>query len=243
MAYLMTGTGGRYTRTVSNFANGWSGYTVTSWIKSDLTLDDQGWFNLMEPDQSDTAGGVRYDAGGASGGGTDTMKFGLFTSGAVSNPQVETANNVQTTEVQFVVGRWSSGEQIEIWIDGVQPTPVYQTAIETGTIVGTTYTQITLGAGPKETVGQNWDGTIYETRVYNRALSQGEIESMYAMRGSDTILNGLQLWYRDSGIAAGTTIPTTTNLIKDLSGAGQHLTASAADTTAAEIAIAYQRAA
>lgn len=241
MGFLFNGLDGSLIRAVTNYANGWSGYTVASWIKSNLTNNDQGWFNLAAPDQSDNHGAVRYDAGGANGGGTNTMKFGLLTSGTVANPQVESASNVQTANVQFVVGRWSSGNQIEIWIDGVQPTPGYQTAVETGTIVGTTYTQLTLGAGPKETLTQTWDGIVYEHRVYNRALSQGEIETMYALWGADMNIDGLQLWYRDSGLSPGTTIPTTSNLIKDESMGGQHLTAAAAATVAAETVLSQRR--
>ncbi len=238
MSFSFNGLDGRITRTVVNYANGWSGYTVASWIKSNLTTDDQGWFNLAAPDGSDNHGGVRYDAGGASGGGTDTLKFGLTTSAGIL--QIETANSTQSTSLQFVVGRWSSGNQIEIWIDGAFPTPVYQTTVGTGTITGTTFTQITLGAGPKETGTQTWDGEVYEVRVYDRSLSQGEIETMYALRGADTNFGGLHLWYRDVALSPGTSIPTTSDYVKDMSVYGQHLTATTT-TTAAENPLTTRR--
>ncbi len=46
-----------------------------------------------------------------------------------------------------------------------------------------------------------WDGTMFDVRVYNKALSAKETQTMFAVRGSDSICNGLVARWR---LAEGT---------------------------------------
>ena len=132
--FNFSGTSEVLYRTVTNYGDGWSAYTVISWIKSDLTNSDQGWFGLGAPNGSDRFCGPRYDANG-TGGGTNLLKFALYidTGGPSADAVVESANNTQTTNVQFVVGRWQSGSAPQLWLDGVQSTPTYEVS-QTGTV-------------------------------------------------------------------------------------------------------------
>lgn len=223
MGFSFDGVDDRLKKTVTNFASGWTEYTIASWIKSDVSGNDKGWCNLAPTTSNDSYGGIRYDVAGVSGGGTNVMKFGVLI--GASQIQCESASSVQTTSLQHVVGRWKSNAQAELWIDGSITAHTFQTAAKAGSIDNGN-NEIVLGAGPKDGAGGGWDGDIYEVRVYNRWLSQEEIETLYNTRGTDNIVQGLELKYGKISGSFGGTIPTTSNLIKDLSGNGNHLTAS-----------------
>lgn len=234
MSFSFSGLDTPFTRTVTNFANGWSGYTVASWVKSNEISTDRGWLNLYVPDGTDDGGGTRYDNAGSTGGGNNVIKFGLFFSAGQQSS--ESAVDVQTTNLQFVEGRWGSSEtggNLEIWIDGVKSV-LTATGNNTATILGTKYDKIHLGMGGKDDNPlRSWNGNVYEVRVYDRALTPEEIQTMFALRGADKTYHGLQAWYRDSGLAPGITIPTTAGLIKDLSNSKLDLTAGVANVVAA----------
>jgi len=223
MGFSFDGIDDRLLKSVTNFASGWTEYTVATWIKSNVTGTDRGWCNLETPTGSDGRGGLRYDISGAGGGGTNVIHFGVRV-GATSI-KCESASSVQTTSLQHVVGRWKSNAQAEIWIDGSMTVHTFQTTAKVGSI-DAGYNEITLGVGSKYVVGGGWDGDVYEYRVYDRWLSQAEIETLYNCRGTDNIVQGLQFKYGGIIGSSGTTIPTTTDLIPDLSGNGYHLTAS-----------------
>ncbi len=229
-----------FDRLITSFVSAWTEYSVASWIQSDVTNTDKGWFNLAEPDGSDSRGGVRYDAAGVNGGGTNLMKFGVvFTGGG--GVQVESANNSQSTNLQFVVGRWKSGSPCEIFVDGVVSTPTAQDAGVVATLDGNLFNKVVLGRGPKENVGGSWDGHVYDHRVYNRWLTDEEIMTMFVLRGADANYDNISLWYRETGLAPGVSVPTTTDLLKDVTINELHLTANATGIVESDRPLKYQR--
>lgn len=233
MSFSFSGTDDPITRIMTNFANGWSGYAIVSWVKSNIINTDRGWFTASDSGNNDAVGGMRYDANGQVGLGTNVIKWGLTNLGVQKT--VESSSSVQTTNLQFLVGQWDStgtGGDVEIWIDGVKDI-LTATSNFTGTIDGATNNRLCIGKGGKDGGGESWNGDVYEVRLYNRSLTKAEIETMYALRGADKNYYGLQAWWRDSGLTPGTTIPTTAGLIKDLSNSKFNLTADAANVVAA----------
>lgn len=185
-----------------NLANGWTEYTVASWIKSNEINSDHGWFQMSAPDNRDRFGGVRFDESGIDGSGSNNLKFGL----EISNTEyiVESASNVQSTDLMFIVGRWKSGSPLEIFIDGELSIPSAQ---ETGTGSLTSQDDIFLGCGCKNG-SDSFNGTVYDHRVYNVWLTDEEIKTMSILAGKDSIFRGLQLWYKFSDGAEGSSIST-----------------------------------
>lgn len=233
MSFSFSGTNDPVVRTVTNYADGWTGYAIVSWIKSNIINTNKGWFRTH--DNGDAVGGMRYDSTGASGGGDDVIKWGLYANDAQQT--VESSALVQTTNLQFLVGQWDSigtGGDVELWIDGVKDV-LTSTKNFTGTIDGTGHNQLCIGQGCKDDAGESWNGDVYEVRIYNRSLSKAEIETMYTLCGADKIFHGLQAhWYGSYLAAPGTTIPTTAAFIKDLSPYNCDLTADAANVLVAE---------
>lgn len=182
-----------------NLIIGWTEYTITSWIKSNVTNTDQGWVNFTDPNGQDRFGGPRYDQTGANGGASQCMKFGLEING--SEKVVESRPNVQTTDLQFIVGRWRSGDPTELFIDNDASGFTDQSSAVTGSI--SDGSDIILGAGPKESSTTSWDGVVYEVRVFERWLTDAEIETMYTLKGKDDFYDGLRLWYRMLGTSFG----------------------------------------
>lgn len=73
---------------------------------------------------------------------------------------------------------------------------------------------VNIGVSPGG-AGQGWHGVIDDIRVYDRIVPIGEIETIYACRGQDGILDGLALWYPMNEGAEGT---TTTGFIDIVGG-------------------------
>jgi hypothetical protein len=80
-----------------------------------------------------------------------------------------------------------------------------------------TLTTMTLGNRDNQPAGDALDGVIDDLRYYNRILSANEVSTIYACRGSDNILYGLQArWLLDEG--AEGVAATGTGTIKDATG-------------------------
>ncbi|MBN1507999.1 MAG: LamG domain-containing protein [Sedimentisphaerales bacterium] len=179
-----------------DFLNGLNAITVCTWIKSDQINTDRGFIDCEEPDGSDQMVTIRYDASGASYGGSNVIKAAI-----VSTPdwqqQLESSSNVQTTEWQHVAMTWSSDQPIRLYIDGVENTPTgtSEPNVPGGTITGCT--KMIIGKGGKDqgtTAG--WKGLIDDVRIYDMALTAADIKQV--MRGESDLA-----W--DPGPANGST--------------------------------------
>lgn len=83
-------------------------------------------------------------------------------------------------------------------------------------------------------------GSLDDMRVYNRALSNGEIETIYAVRGRDSIVSGLvgrwMFFDREPGI-----VSSGTGQVKDSSDQGNHGTASGAPSFSESFVVSSKR--
>lgn len=171
---------------------GLSAITFSSWIKSNQTGTDSGWFICESPNGSDSSITVRYDQSGANGGGTNVIKIGITTT-TDGDVQLESSSFVQTTDLQHILFRWSSGNNIRLWINGIEDTP---TAVDSGSGTITDLSTVIIGKGGKDTgSGDSWDGIVEDVRIYSRILSLDEITTLYNSRGIDSILNGIVFRY------------------------------------------------
>ncbi len=162
------------------YINGISAVTVSLWVKSDLTGTDRGFMIAQDPDDTDTVFGIRYDAAGWAYGGTDLIKAGITTTGG--DQQIEGESGMQTTSWQHVAMTWSSGNEIEIFVDGVRNVPNGADAGQSGTVTGAT--KVIIGKGAKDSGTNSWDGLIDDVRFYSRVLSDTEIAALAAGGGS-----------------------------------------------------------
>ena len=130
------------------YINGLTAFTASAWIKSDVTGTDRGFLHTIVPDNSDSVLGIRYDAAGSQGGGTNVIKVGVSVNG--TNQLLESSNNIQTTNWQHVVVTWSSGNQLALYLDGSLDTPLYNEAGVTGSLSNAT--TLFVGQGGKDDV-------------------------------------------------------------------------------------------
>jgi len=162
-----------------SFLNGLEALTVTAWIKSDVTNTDKGFIIFENPSGADNHD-MRYDAAGITGGGANLMKLGVTVATDAGDVimQVESSNDSQTTEWQHVAMAWSSGQPLQLYINGKLDVPTASDTPETGTLTG--FSSVIIGKGGKDTSG-SWDGLIDEVRIYSEALTQEDITLI--MRG------------------------------------------------------------
>ncbi len=160
------------------YLNGLDGLTVSVWVKSNIIGTDRGFIIFTDPDGSDDMD-MRYDAAGFSGGGTNVIKCAVKSTGG--RQQLESSSNTQTTEWQHLVMTWSSGNQVKLFINGVEDRSATNEPARIGTLTG--YTKLIIGKGGKDTGGTSWNGLIDDVRIYARALSVEEVWKFY-LRGS-----------------------------------------------------------
>ena len=67
--------------------------------------------------------------------------------------------------------------------------------------------------GSATTPTQSWDGYLDDFRVYNRFLSQEEIETLYACRGNDWIIDGLINWWPMNEGSEGSTVSSLIDVV------------------------------
>ncbi|TRX71812.1 T9SS type A sorting domain-containing protein [Carboxylicivirga sp. M1479] len=188
---------------MDSYFDGLSGLTTFAIIRSNQINTDRGFFDTRSPNGSDDQFAIRYDSGGASGGGDDVVKIGLR---AGNSSQIETSSNVQSTSAQLITVWWNSGDQISIGFDGVTNALSYGGNPITGTISGTAAGYV--GKGPKD-ASAGWDGDIAELIVYGDKLNAAQrivVENYLAETYNLTIANDAY---------------TNPNYIGDLTGMGQ----------------------
>lgn len=157
-----------------DYLNGLSAITVSVWVKSDVTFQDRGILYTRDPAfaTADTCLGLRYDRTAAYSHGSSCIKASL--SAGAGYTQIESTDNVQTTNWQHLVLLWSSGDSLKLYINGSYSPSAYDRGSLSGAI--TSVTRLTLGNG---SYGNLWDGRIDELRIYNRVLDPTEITQLY----------------------------------------------------------------
>jgi hypothetical protein len=159
--------------------NGLSAMSFGAWVKSNATGTDAGFIIFEDPEDNDTHD-LRYDSAGASGGGTNVIKYGVSTEEDTveDSHENESASNVQTTDWQHLMVTWNSGEAAKLYINGVLDTPTNVDDVIGGTTTG--YSTLIVGRGGKDEDG-SWDGLVDDVRVYDYALSAEEIVSVMGL--------------------------------------------------------------
>lgn len=183
--------GSRMLLSNATFLNGLSAFAVSIWVKSNATNTDQG-FLIVDADGSDDQLSFRYDAAGASGGGTNLIKCGVNINS--TEQTIESTSGTQTTNRQHLVFQWQSGGPLQLFINGVQDV----LSSTSGNVSGTTsdIPSLQIGKGSKDGAsGDGWNGEIGDLRFYNRSLSANEIETIYNSEGVDGIVDGLLARY------------------------------------------------
>lgn len=79
------------------------------------------------------------------------------------------------------------------YLDGVQVSSNL-----TATFSGAQNAVLTIGESPGG-AGQGWNGVIADFRVFNRVLSAGEVQTLYACRGTDGLVADSLLYHLNHG--------------------------------------------
>ncbi len=159
-----------------SFLNGRSALTVSVWIKSSASGSDSGFFIGLDPSGSDD-NGMRYDATGNNGGGSNVLKMSVMSDGG--NQQLESSSGLQTTLWQHCAMVWSAGQDIKFYVNGVLDIPSANSP-GSGTVTSD-FNKVIVGKGGKDQGPAGWDGLIDDFRIYDRALGAEEIQLV--MRG------------------------------------------------------------
>lgn len=166
----------------SDYLNGLSAYTLSLWVKAEEVPTDKGLIFTKEPDGSDEWLGLRYDASGWAGGGTSVIKTSMSPTGDIAgqkDKQLESSNNVQTTDWQHIAVTWSDGNQLALYIDGEKDEePTWPSKELTGTTKDVE--KLLIGKGGKDEGNSSWLGLIDDVRIYSRVLNHQEIEDLAA---------------------------------------------------------------
>jgi hypothetical protein len=172
-ALEFSGDGDQAVQADGTFLNGLDALTIAAWVKSDLTHTDKGFIILEDPHGADDRD-MRYDAEGGTGGGVNVMKMGVTVATDTGDTiiQLESSDNSQTTEWQHVAMVWSSGEALQLYINGNLDAPTANAEPATGTLTGNQ--TVIIGRGGKDE-GGSWDGLVDDVRIYDRALTQEDI--------------------------------------------------------------------
>ena len=157
-----------------DFLNGLSAFSITAWVKSEVTGVDAAIWCGHETDYMV----LRYDAQGWEGGGTNVILFYFNTAEGGKN-RYESASNVQTTNWQHIAAIWN-GTDLRMYINGEEDTPTYKNP---GTGVSTGADRCQFG---RRGTTYYWDGLIDEVCIYNRALTSDEISDLYNNYGYTT---------------------------------------------------------
>jgi len=168
--------GGDYVeaRDPADYLNGLEALTVCVWIKSDINDTDKGFIIFDEPDGTDHMD-IRYDTVGAMSDRDDVIKCGIQTTEGWQ--EIESSEKVQTTDWQHVAIVWTSGERLQLYINGVLDDSFTNQTNKGGTLSG--YTKVIVGKGCKEQdPNESWAGLIDDVRVYDKALTAAEIQSI-----------------------------------------------------------------
>jgi len=155
-----------------DYLNGLDAVTVAIWIKSNEINSDRGFIIGEEPDGGDNLLEMRYDAAGATAGGTNVLKMAVVAPN--DEQQLESSENLQTTEWQHVVMTWSRNEQLQFYVDGQLDTPTANGAardVSTADI-----TMLIVGQGGKD-AGRSWNGLVDDLQIYSRVLSLEEVQA------------------------------------------------------------------
>ena len=118
---------------------------------------------------------MRYDAAGASFGGTNVLKMAV-TSAPGGEQQLESASGLQTTNWQHVAMTWKGGDRLHFYADGKPITPTRPRRGERRDHLRVHHAD--RGMGGKDLSGNpgtGWNGLIDDVRIYSTVLTAAQI--------------------------------------------------------------------
>jgi hypothetical protein len=111
---------------------------------------------------------------------------------------------------------WESGTEIDIYLDGQKDIPTSASGVVTGTTGPSNISLILFGTGAKASSTTGWNGLMEDVRFYDRRLTDGEIQTMFFVRGNDNIAQDLLFRVLFNELPIGQT-PSASD-ISDLTG-------------------------
>ncbi|UCG59922.1 MAG: hypothetical protein JSU70_10450 [Phycisphaerales bacterium] len=150
------------------YLNGLAAATVSVWVKSDIVNEDRGIMVAANSAGNSKYMGIRYDQGGSYGGAARCIK--AFVRIGLDTAQVESSAYVQTTAWQHLAMVWESGQNVKLYINGIEDSPSFDSGPISGVI--TDVATLLLGVSSQN---QHWDGLIDDLRIYNRVLDANDI--------------------------------------------------------------------
>ncbi|MGB2821228.1 MAG: Ig-like domain-containing protein, partial [Phycisphaerae bacterium] len=174
-AYQFDGSAGDYLfdEEAESYINGLSGFTFAAWIEADALGTDSGFYSLRTP-TTDERYGFRHDAQLQNqSNAPNGFRGGVRATGGTQ--EWESLPGRQTTDWQHVAITWASGQDIQVYLDGILQTAGWIGASVSGTITGAE--RLLIGRGTKDG-GSSWRGLIDDVRIYADALSEAEVVAL-----------------------------------------------------------------
>jgi hypothetical protein len=174
---LSFGGAGDYVRQSSgtNFLNGLKEFSLSFWINSATTNNDQGIFSAADSDTNTTL--ALYTKTQASSGlSTNVIEATIPTTAGMV--RYISSSGVLTNGWQHLVLTWSNGLAPALFINGQLDQPFSYFVTLSGVL--TNCGQFNVGKGPVGGPG-SWNGMMDDVRVFSRALSAAEIRALAAL--------------------------------------------------------------
>ncbi|MDP7288698.1 MAG: Ig-like domain-containing protein, partial [Phycisphaerae bacterium] len=174
-AYRFDGSAGDYlvNEDPESYINGLGGFTFAAWIKADSIGSDRGFYYVRDPNGSDEYG-FRHDAALQNQGNQPNgFRGGIRTTGGTQ--RWESTSGVQTTEWQHFAVTWASGQNIQVYLDGVSVWAGWIDPARAGTIRSSS--RMIIGRGSQDG-SSSWQGLIDDVRIYGAALTQVQVTAL-----------------------------------------------------------------
>ena len=160
------------------YLDGLSSFTISLWAKADQTGTERGLIHGREPNNNDNRLQIRYDAAGASGGGTNVFRLNsrIDDAGTRTNLILESSNNAQSTNWRYITMTRSDGNPFKLYLDGLLDTPTYANS-QTGVTFDNT--KLIIGRGARDGTTTSWDGLIDEVWIENVERSADWVRTVH----------------------------------------------------------------
>jgi len=183
------------------------GGTITAWVRNDNLTGTQTIWGAFG-NTGTTRAKLSINATGAM-----NMRANALDSDATSS-FVSSGVIVQGARTFVCAVFFFSSKSGAAYINGVLDTNGVFANMTAGNTSNTVCHESRMGAN-ETGVTNSWIGEMEDVRVYNRALGPGEIATLFAAKGKDSILQGLQVRWPGSegapGVAAANIIDLSQN--------------------------------
>jgi glucose/arabinose dehydrogenase len=162
-------------------------FSISFWAKQSLSTTNRYYHVISHTDAVQTSGWLFHTDNPAA----QSIKFGVFNteSKLFSPPAVPTTANSFT----HIVGTFD-GKSVAFYSDG----RLVGKENFTGTYKNDPGVPLKIAMGAYCQCS-TWTGIIDEIRFYDRALSEGEVQQLFNVSNSDTLLNGLIAYWKLDG--------------------------------------------